>query len=63
MIQENEGIDVEERKLFHGTQTTVVEPICKKGFDWRVCGKNGTVYGQGNLFKDTKKEAIYECFF
>ncbi|XP_063397891.1 uncharacterized protein LOC134682909 [Mytilus trossulus] len=50
MIQENDGIDVEERKLFHGTQAAIVESICKKGFDWRVCGKNGTVYGQGCYF-------------
>lgn len=50
MIQENDGIDVEERRLFHGTQSSVVECICKKGFDWRVCGKNGTLYGQGSYF-------------
>ena len=55
MILENEGVDVEERRLFHGTHTSVVESICKKGFDWRVCGKNGTVYGQGELFIKKKK--------
>ena len=59
MILENEGVDVEERRLFHGTHTSVVESICKKGFDWRVCGKNGTVYGQGELFiKKKKKKAL-----
>ena len=58
MILENEGVDVEERRLFHGTHTSVVESICKKGFDWRVCGKNGTVYGQGELFIKKKKKGF-----
>lgn len=47
MVQENDGLNVEERQLFHGTKSKVVEPICRKGFDWRLCGKHGTVYGHG----------------
>ena len=31
------------------TNSSVVEAICKKGFDWRVCGKHGTMYGQGKF--------------
>jgi len=43
-------IDINEQKLFHGTAHDAVDNICKDGFDWRVCGKNGTVYGQGSYF-------------
>ncbi|XP_071100391.1 uncharacterized protein [Haliotis cracherodii] len=50
MIHENDGHQVDERQLFHGTNSSVIEAICKKGFDWRVCGKHGCVYGQGSYF-------------
>ena len=49
MIHENDGLAVAEKYLFHGTHASVLEAICRKGFDWRVCGKNGTVYGHGKL--------------
>jgi len=39
-----------ERKLFHGTSANAVAGICEDGFDWRVCGKNGTLYGEGAYF-------------
>lgn len=38
---------VNEQLLFHGTQSRHVDAICKEGFDWRMCGTNGTAYGQG----------------
>ena len=38
-----------ERRLFHGTDKNVVNAICRENFDWRVCGKNATAFGQGNL--------------
>ena len=48
MLLDNEGFGaVNEQQLYHGTDSSVVDAICKKGFDWRVCGKNGTMYGQG----------------
>ncbi|OWF36366.1 uncharacterized protein LOC110441771 [Mizuhopecten yessoensis] len=50
MIIENDGLDIQENSLFHGTTSSVLDAICKKGFDWRVCGKNATVYGQGSYF-------------
>ncbi|ESO97802.1 hypothetical protein LOTGIDRAFT_103869 [Lottia gigantea] len=50
MLHENDGIDVNEEKLFHGTQSHCVEAISRKGFDWRVCGKHGTLYGEGCYF-------------
>ncbi|XP_063786904.1 protein mono-ADP-ribosyltransferase TIPARP-like [Pseudophryne corroboree] len=37
-----------ERHLFHGTNATNVEAICRQNFDPRVC--NETVYGRGCYF-------------
>ena len=39
-----------EKWLFHGTTSDVVDAICTRNFDHRVCGKNGTKYGQGSYF-------------
>ena len=41
---------VNEMRLFHGTSPDVVDAICKHNFDWRVCGKSGTKYGEGSYF-------------
>ncbi|XP_057290564.1 uncharacterized protein LOC130613242 [Hydractinia symbiolongicarpus] len=41
---------VNERTLYHGTEYTVVNAICAQNFDWRLCGKNATVYGHGSYF-------------
>ncbi|XP_073477592.1 uncharacterized protein [Aquarana catesbeiana] len=48
--KKNMGINVDERQLFHGTDGANVEAICRDNFDWRVCGTNGTLYGQGSYF-------------
>lgn len=37
-------------QLFHGTNTDVVDAICQQGFDWRMCGKHGTLFGKGTYF-------------
>ena len=55
MIYENDGHEVQEESLFHGTSKAVLEAICKKGFDWRLSGKHGTVYGQGMINHITRK--------
>ena len=39
-----------EKQLFHGTNPEIVDAICKQNFDWRLHGKNATVYGQGSYF-------------
>ncbi|MEE6460475.1 hypothetical protein FKM82_000981 [Ascaphus truei] len=39
-----------EWDLFHGTDLSFVEAICRHNFDPRVCGKHGTAYGQGCYF-------------
>ncbi|KAM4676453.1 zinc finger CCCH-type antiviral protein 1-like [Discoglossus pictus] len=46
----NKGIDVVEQHLFHGTNPSHTKAICHQNFDWRICGTNGTVYGQGSYF-------------
>ena len=51
-MQEDLGeMHMNERRLFHGTSTEVVPDICEEGFDWRLCGKNATKYGKGNISK------------
>ncbi|CAL1535107.1 unnamed protein product, partial [Lymnaea stagnalis] len=56
MVQENDGMDVAEIKLFHGTHRSTLEAIARKGFDWRLSGKHGTVFGCGSYFA---KESRY----
>lgn len=45
----NEGSDVAERYLFHGTDQSLIDAICEQNFDWRVCGVHGSLYGKGRL--------------
>jgi len=50
------GIDgINEKKLFHGTDHQAADGICNHGFDWRRCGKNGTLYGNGTYFACNSK--------
>ena len=42
--------DEKEKRLFHGTSPGSVEAICKENFDWRLSGKNATVFGDGSYF-------------
>lgn len=50
MLQENSESELNEFQLFHGTKTNTIDAICRRGFDWRFCGKHGTAYGQGSYF-------------
>eukprot|EP00079_Xenopus_tropicalis_P022854 XP_012814840.1 PREDICTED: poly [ADP-ribose] polymerase 12 [Xenopus tropicalis] len=50
MQKANPGKAVEEMQLFHGTDPSHREAICHQNFDWRMCGTNGTVYGEGSYF-------------
>ncbi|XP_063073845.1 protein mono-ADP-ribosyltransferase PARP12-like [Engraulis encrasicolus] len=49
------GKDVDERFLFHGTDSKHVDAICSGNIDWRMCGKNGTSYGEGSYFASDAK--------
>lgn len=46
-MERDNGKQILEKNLFHGTQKNVVEAICRTNFDWRLCGSHGTMYGQG----------------
>ncbi|KAK3591055.1 hypothetical protein CHS0354_026069 [Potamilus streckersoni] len=48
--------EVDERNLFHGTESlNIVQGICTNGFDFRLCGKHGTMYGKGAYFAQNSK--------
>jgi len=50
MIKQLGANTLNELQLFHGTSQHVIPKIISKGFDWRLCGKNGTAYGKGSYF-------------
>ncbi|XP_078259729.1 protein mono-ADP-ribosyltransferase PARP12-like [Rhinoraja longicauda] len=50
MKKKNNGKDVVEKQLFHGTNTSTIDAICQQNFDWRICGAHGTAYGKGSYF-------------
>uniref|UniRef100_A0A4W5LQU1 Poly [ADP-ribose] polymerase n=1 Tax=Hucho hucho TaxID=62062 RepID=A0A4W5LQU1_9TELE len=60
MKKNNGGKKCKELHLFHGTDPKHVDAICRENFDWRLCGTNGTVYGEGSYFA---RDAKYShCF-
>ncbi|XP_071357659.1 protein mono-ADP-ribosyltransferase PARP11-like [Trachinotus anak] len=48
--------EIQERRLFHGTDIKNVDSICKYNFDVRLAGQHGTSYGKGVYFA---KHATY----
>uniref|UniRef100_A0A672SMR9 Poly [ADP-ribose] polymerase 12-like n=1 Tax=Sinocyclocheilus grahami TaxID=75366 RepID=A0A672SMR9_SINGR len=60
MKKNNGGRDVTEKQLFHGTDSTHLDAICRNNFDWRICGTHGTAYGKGSYFaRDAKYSHSY----
>ncbi|XP_029598588.1 protein mono-ADP-ribosyltransferase PARP12, partial [Salmo trutta] len=60
MKKNNGGKNSKELHLFHGTDPKHVDAICRDNFDWRLCGTNGTVYGEGSYFaRDAKYSHSY----
>jgi poly [ADP-ribose] polymerase 7/11/12/13 len=48
--------NVDERSLFHGTDSIdTCYGICTNNFDFRLSGKNATMYGKGSYFAVTSK--------
>lgn len=41
--------EIQERRLFHGTEISNVDSICKYNFDVRLAGQHGHLYGKGKL--------------
>ncbi|XP_006887286.1 PREDICTED: poly [ADP-ribose] polymerase 12 [Elephantulus edwardii] len=52
---------VDERQLFHGTSSALVDAICQQNFDWRVCGLHGTSYGKGSYFARDAAYSHHYC--
>ena len=50
MLMEKNGASSNEKLLFHGSPSTVINDICAQNLDWRLCGLNGKAYGQGTYF-------------
>lgn len=50
IMTKNSGVSPDKRWLFHGTNKDTIDPICQQGFDWRLSGKHGAVYGTGSYF-------------
>ncbi|XP_029318294.1 protein mono-ADP-ribosyltransferase PARP11-like [Cottoperca gobio] len=48
--------EIQEKRLFHGTEITNVDGICKYNFDIRLSGQHGNMYGKGTYFS---KHASY----
>ena len=42
-----------EKLLYHGTSYDVADAICFQNFDFRLCGKNATMFGKGTYFSTT----------
>ncbi|XP_056443600.1 uncharacterized protein LOC130380432 [Gadus chalcogrammus] len=63
MKTRNGGHSVVERKLFHGTDSKFIDPICCSNFDWRICGTHGTILGKGSYFaRDASYSHTYTSY-
>ena len=50
MLQDSPKNTANEKQLFHGTSSNLVDAICKQNFDWRMGRKHGKKYGKGSYF-------------
>ena len=50
-----------EKTLFHGTKSTMIDPICSQNFDFRLNGTNGTAYGNGSYFARDASYSLKYC--
>ena len=56
MEKSRKAIPLKEMRLFHGTRTAIIDPICQQGFDWRLAGSAvGTLHGKGSYFSRSAK--------
>jgi hypothetical protein len=54
------SLEIGEKRLFHGTSCDVVDAVLNQGFDSRLAGKNGSVYGSGiNFARDSSFSLSY----
>ena len=50
MAQDSPKNTANEKQLFHGTSSNLVDAVCKQNFDWRMRAKHGKKYGEGSYF-------------
>ena len=51
-MTKNRG-NANEKYLYHGTSPKVIDNICAQNFDFRMSGKNATMFGKGSYFAST----------
>ena len=51
-MSKNRG-NANEKYLYHGTSPESIDSICAQNFDFRVSGKNATMFGKGSYFATT----------
>lgn len=51
-MSKNRG-NANEKYLYHGTSPETINNICAQNFDFRVSGKNATMFGKGSYFATT----------
>lgn len=56
--------EIQERRLFHGTDIKNVDYICKYNFDVRLAGQHAHVFGKGKFIVLCKSEflTLYHFF-
>ena len=48
-MTKNRG-NANEKYLYHGTSPQAINNICAQNFDFRLNGKNATIFGKGSYF-------------
>ncbi|XP_050401607.2 protein mono-ADP-ribosyltransferase PARP12-like [Patella vulgata] len=54
--------EVKDRRLFHGTDSKIVDAIARQGFDCRLAGTRvGALFGKGCYFSKTSEVSSHYC--
>lgn len=53
--------EIQERRLFHGTDIKNVDSICKYNFDLRLAGQHGHTWGKGELDGGGVSVQSFQC--
>ena len=51
-MTKNRG-NANKKYLYHGTSPKTIDNICVQNFDFRMSGKNATMFGKGSYFAST----------
>ncbi|KAK3545035.1 hypothetical protein QTP86_033233, partial [Hemibagrus guttatus] len=59
MNQKNVGKE-NEKLLFHGTESKLIDAVCQQNVDWRTCEAHETAFGKGSYFtRDARSSHSY----